>query len=339
MIQIINTQNEGIWRKLFEAARVYVEAKPWKSINDSYVFGVQNPENGIIGWCVILGNARQAYGLSVYIGDTGFKGYLDMIFQDLNEMSEPMFMYSQQSLIFNLVEPEYLSDVDKKLYKDLGHRHVKGTKNFSFRRMDPSQYPWYLTDQDAVFMTHCLEQAVHLAHLVEQGNVLPTRYDDEELLAFTPKKSGGELAWSLTTLPTPEMKPNDMEYIPEPGFIDSIRDSFKKTNKTLLLSLKYYPEPTQDKPGERPFFPFLCLWADESDGQIISFDPIKPKNVKEDFQKLFKKALEQKKYIPKSIYVDSDLGLIFLDPIAAELGIELVSWRDHEIFQMVSDMF
>ena len=47
------------WKALYQAAIEFKTIKPWTWLGEEQVFGVQNPANGKIGYCCILGGGEE----------------------------------------------------------------------------------------------------------------------------------------------------------------------------------------------------------------------------------------------------------------------------------------
>ena len=60
------TNNE--WKALFSAAKRFKQHECWNHMWDSDIFGVKNPETGEIGYCCVMGQNGEHYGLGVYKG-------------------------------------------------------------------------------------------------------------------------------------------------------------------------------------------------------------------------------------------------------------------------------
>ncbi|MBM4295731.1 MAG: hypothetical protein FJ126_12625, partial [Deltaproteobacteria bacterium] len=75
-----------VWRELYAAAVNINKLAPWEWMYDADIFGVQNPVNGEIAYCCILGGLGEVFGLVAYLGTEGLESYYK-----LSEQREPVF--------------------------------------------------------------------------------------------------------------------------------------------------------------------------------------------------------------------------------------------------------
>ncbi len=70
--------------------------QPWRWMSDIDMFAVVDPVSEETGYCCVLGEAGQTYGLAVYMGDEGFRTLID-IFQGNREI----YPHQQRSLLLS----------------------------------------------------------------------------------------------------------------------------------------------------------------------------------------------------------------------------------------------
>lgn len=73
------TKNDALleeWRKLHAAALQVKKHTPWEWMEEVDVFGVENPENGTVGFVSIMGMLGEFDGISVYLGRRGAGWFL-----------------------------------------------------------------------------------------------------------------------------------------------------------------------------------------------------------------------------------------------------------------------
>ena len=336
MKRLINNNNTDLWKNLFEAASRYSKHKPWKHFDDNHVFGIQDPASATIGWCVVLGSADISTGLIVHLGDEGLNCLMETLYQNFTGLSDDQIFYMQKAIVMNFVGPDELDEVDMALYHKLGYIPQKGNKNFSFRRLDPGLYPWYLENKDVKFMTICLDQVLNVVDLDKQNQIEVTTFDSDQLIVMTPSSVGDHIHWIASEVPIPHDSPEN-DFIVTSNYITNIRKKYKKKKASLFLSSQYYQKPVQDGKGTRPFYAMILLWIEGLHGKIITSETLKPDQTWKSFQKSFQSVLKTLGYIPTKIYVDSEYGYDFLDDLCDRLNIELIFQRDHEIFADVAD--
>lgn len=53
------------WQVLYDLARAFWEAGPWRWMSEDSLFGVQDPDTGEVGYCAVIGELKGTYGLVV----------------------------------------------------------------------------------------------------------------------------------------------------------------------------------------------------------------------------------------------------------------------------------
>jgi hypothetical protein len=155
-----------VWKNLYDAALAFRDIEPWEWMSDTDVFGVQNPENGEIGYCCVLGELGEVLGLVAYLGTKGLEQHRNIQSGKLHAGS-PEFIYSQHCLTAWFGDRNELEQTDLKVVKQLGLKFHGSNAWPQFRTFQPGYYPWHLTESEARYLTMCLEQARHIALCLE----------------------------------------------------------------------------------------------------------------------------------------------------------------------------
>jgi len=145
------------WKDLYNAAIEFKQIECWNWMEDSDLFGVQNPEDGEIGYCCVLGALGEVFGLAVYLGAEGLNEYLKV---QSGEIAPKDFdAVHQRCLLASFEDRRLLQRPDLEVIKKLGLK-FRGSKSWSlFRSYQPGYYPWYLNKKEAIFLTIALQQA------------------------------------------------------------------------------------------------------------------------------------------------------------------------------------
>jgi hypothetical protein len=115
------------WKTLYEAATEFRKIESWRWMEDSQVFGVQNPETGEIGYCCVLGALGELFALVVYLGTEGLQTHLRVQSGEIPPGGADA-LHSQKCLIATYENKGSLAREDLQVVRELG-------LNFKGRRM------------------------------------------------------------------------------------------------------------------------------------------------------------------------------------------------------------
>ena len=309
------------WKDLYEAAIQFKKMKCWDWMWDTDLFGVQNPITGEIGYCCVMGGAGEHYALAVYQGSEGLYGYLSL--QSGIKPSLQDILSLQKLLMASFEDRELLQKEDIQLTKKFDLKFSGPDSWPLFRSYLPGYHPWYLTDEEAKYLTLCLWQAIDVSLRFKDDPRKLAPHMGNHYLVRVPKKDKTGLSWRDVWMePLPLQKG---EIIVEP--IDEVRlEKIKRRipNRQGVWEVDYfyYPNPIQEK-KDRPYYPYITLWVDQHSGFILSHHLDKPAECMSEFQRNFFKLAEKKKILPREILVKKEETLKLLEPIASELGINI----------------
>ncbi len=152
----------SIWKNLYDAADAFREIACWEWMSDADVFGVQNPSGGEIGYCCVLGEFGEVFGLVVYLGSAGLEQHRKIQSGRIHARS-PDAVYSQNCLTAWFGAAAISTRTISRLSKISAENSVAVMPGRNFAVMQPGYIPWYLTEDEAKFLTLCLAQARQVA--------------------------------------------------------------------------------------------------------------------------------------------------------------------------------
>jgi len=310
------------WRDLYEAAIQFKKMKCWDWMWDTDIFGVQNPVTGEIGYCCVMGGAGEHFALAVYQGSEGLNGYLTLK-SGKNYPSLEDILSLQKLLMASFEDRKILQKEDIQLIKKFDLKFSGPDSWPLFRSYRPGCHPWYLTGEEARYLTLCLWQAIDVALRFKDDPEMLNPPTENRYLVRVPKKGKTGLSWRDVWMePLPLQKG---EIIVEP--IDMIR--LEKIKRRIPyrqgvweVDYFYYSHAVKEK-EERPFYPYITLWVEQHSGFILSHDLAKPAECISEFQGQFLKLAENYKTLPQEILVKKEEIFTLLKPIASKLGINL----------------
>jgi hypothetical protein len=307
------------WKSIYEAAKEFGKLETWKWMTDSDIFGVQNPANGEIGYCCIMGMAEEVYGLSAYRGSNGLEGYLKVECDEVSpEDVETIFM--QDSLTVFYENRDLVQKEDMEVIRSLGLKFRGRNAWPVFREYKPGYYPWFFTGEQAHFFRILLEQAIDVALRFKLDRALLSYKSRDRFLVRVPSQAQGRIVWRDEWLAP---APIEREELP-PGSLDEIRirrvkGKSKAHQGTLEIDCFLTPAPVQERPDERPFYPDAVVIIEERSGIVTELQLDNHGERGKTLQETFLRHIETTKSIPKNVLVRKEEVFRFLEPLAAEL--------------------
>lgn len=311
------------WKSLYAAAIAFRDMRPWEWMTDDMVFGVQDPETGEVGYCVVLGALDEVYALNVYVGAAGLETYR-LLYSSEIDPEDVDVLFTQQCLMVSFEDRSSLQEEDFKAIKLLGLKFRGRNRWPLFRDHTPGYFPWYINSSQARFLVFAFQQALELA-LRLQTETLPPQ-EAGAYLVRVPKTLNDTLQWEdQWQLYTPPPPPPMISPLPNESVIQRLKSLRVVKDATWEVDYAYAPTTIQEKPSERPYFPKMLLCLDHHRG--IALDSYlfahnaPPGEVQERILGLF----ERLQCIPGQIKIKRAEAGSLLSPMASRLGITLTT--------------
>lgn len=315
------------WQELYQAAIAFKQLSCWKWLNPDHLFGIQNPTNGEIGYCCVIGELGEVLALNVYSGAKGLAGFLRI--QQTGSSNGFLDVISMQQCIMasfddrNQLEPSSL-----KLIKELGLK-FRGSQAWpNFQSFEPGYVPWGLTMRDEVrFLTTALLQTTEVASRYKhRTDELFTR-DSGEIMVLVPQESSnGSYTWNEVWMLPPGIEEALMPDIPNFAIneiqIARVQKNVKIMGGVWEIDAFFVPMPIDDKP--RPYFPQLALCVDQQSGQILRAELSKEAGSRSDLSQELLAVVNIHEVLPEGVYVNNQESFIQLKPLMDKLRIPLV---------------
>jgi len=322
----------GEWKRLYELAAKLKELAPWEWMDETEIFGVENPDTKEIGFVSPMGMAGEHLSIGVYLSAEGLYGFWD--FQEEGLEAEPFALFEIPQLQVSFENRENLERQDRDLIKKLGLK-FRGAQNYPlFRSIRPGFMPWFITSDEAQILIYAIEQTLEVAPRVkEDPDILDDESDTENevcLVRFAEKQSG-KFVWhdEMREIPPPDEKEFIIK-IPQ-ALVDELKAFPQAGNFILEIDLFYAPTPVGER-GKRPYIPKMMLLADSRSGMIAGFQMIQPKeNELENHTEIGRHVFESLQKLnvrPQEIHVASDDLFDLLKGLNQQLNIKLRQTED-----------
>ncbi len=322
-----NAPTMSDWRALYQAALEFKEIEAWTWMYDSDVFGVQDPVSGEIGYCCVMGALGEIFALAVYLGSEGLASYFRIADQssqseDMLEMME--IALSQKCLMASFGARKELTDQDRQVIKSLGLKFRGKTAWPLFRSYCPAYFPWYLTADEAKFLTLALQQAkeVCLRFREDQSLFEPPR-EGLWFVKVPKKKTKRGLVWEDAWLePAPFVEEITLKPI-EKSRLTKLKKTARRVQAAWETDWFFSPIPVQDEKGERPYYPYMMMVVDHMSGFILGQEMMTPEEHLVELADRFVSLVEMINVLPAEIWVRREVVYSLLEPFTSYLGIRL----------------
>ena len=311
------------WQRLYEAAAAFKAAQPWEWMADVDVFGVQNPENGEIGYASVMGALGEHFCLALYLGQQGLAGFWSI---QMGAEPDPTFILEIPQLQASWEDRGSLREKDRDVIKAMGLKFRGRAAWPLFRAFVPGYLPWFVSDQEARFLTLALEQALVVAPRVKENPSLLAPVLDLLYLVRTPEERGGALVWvdQWTELESlgyriPVVKVDD----------SAVADLRQLPIREMTVEVDLFPLPGafQDKGDPRPYFVYNLLLVESFSGFVLDTGILAPQPTLEtvwmETPLQFLKAIGLWGHRPAQVAVRSERLAYLLEPAISKLGIDL----------------
>jgi hypothetical protein len=319
----------GEYGMLCQLAFHIQQLSPWIFMQETDVFGFQDPESGALGFVSVMGQLGEFQAISVYRGVEGlysWRNFVELLSIDAKSDAAHDMVYEIPQLQLAFVEPTLLEKRDRDIIKASGFKFSK-TQRPQFRSYRPGYLPWFLTREEASHLIYALTQTINVAsRFFSEADVIPFNEgpEDRDYLIRTPRLKDSIPYWedSIVTLDPPptQLFPFNVD---EPTL-----NKLKKFSGSGALEVDLFVLPAKvGKSNERPRLLYALLAVDSASDFIVGVELME---AVDGVDLMYARAAEtlafdwiQHQIVPQEIRVRSARLLNVLEPLASELGITL----------------
>ena len=196
-------------KELFDLAIKVKALAPWRWMEETDVFSVENPDTAELGFVSIMGTLGEHEAVALYLGAEGFYAFVDLI---ENEAAPAESLIQIRHLQAAFSDRQYLEKEDRDLIKQLGLKFRGANAWPMFRSYRPGYLPWFVTLAEARFLIHALSATLNLATRVrdEANPIRPTgRIEEGGHLVLAARRESDGLVWQdqVRVVPRPKAEP------------------------------------------------------------------------------------------------------------------------------------
>jgi hypothetical protein len=321
-----SSQSNDPFPRLLQAAAEFLQARCWEWMNDTDIFGVQNPDSGEVGYCCVMGNAGELFGLGVYLGSMGLLAY-EMVATGALQPGDIEVLSYQRCLMVDFEDRSALRSYDLDLIKRSGLK-FRGRKSWPrFTSYRPGYVPWKLTADEARFLIIAIRQALSVALRFKAETALLDSPDPGEIFFVrVPEKEDGAQTWTDQWLEPDSVEVEDYSLDGlEEVRLRTIGKRISSRAGTWEIDIFLGPMVIREKtnPEERPFYGRVFLCVDQDSFFILDSIVATPSDGLAGFRTRFIQLLETNLAVPKKILVRKREVFELLQPVAERLGFGL----------------
>ncbi|MDH4136697.1 MAG: hypothetical protein OEW09_08315, partial [Anaerolineae bacterium] len=226
---------------------------------------------------------------------------------------------------------EELYREDREVIKALGLKFRGRGAWPLFRSYVPGYFPWFVTPEEARFLTLVLEQGLEVAQRVKENRALLVPLRKGTYLVRTPEKRGETLVWKDEWMKPPPSQPRPL---PPTTITETDLAALRQLPRQKIVvqaDLFLMSSPIEEKEDPRPYFPYNLMTVEARSGLILGTDLLAPKPSLDAMwakaPEAFLNVLHRLGSLPTEVAVRSERVYELLKPVAAGLGIRLTRQR------------
>jgi len=315
------------WKNLYQAAAAFYALQPWELFEDGEIFGVKDPVSGEIGYCCVLGALGEVFALCMYRGSEGLALHRKMQEGKIDPAIDDVFAM-QNVLMSEFCDRKDLEKEDLAVIKQLEFKISKSPYAPAypcFRNYTPGFAPWFISEEEAQWLTFALRCAADLTEAVEEDETVLEPERSGHCLIYFPRDNGAsELSWTrkwhLPELPKeptlPEMPVDELR-------LRKIQKRPLRRDTPWEMDVFYLPGGViQDR--DRPYYSRCVMVAHRQSGFIFHVDMLSPEqNTFSSLRRVFLEAIEKHGLFPDELHVRDELTWETLKPLAEKIGCRL----------------
>ena len=312
------------WENLYDTAIKFREIECWNWMYDSDMFGVQSPVDGEIGYCCVMGKLGEHFALATYLGTDGLEGYLKIQSGEISLSNNDMdILHIQKCLMASFEDRQYLQKPDLQVIKKLG-LNFRGRNSWPlFRSYRPGYHPWYLTSDEAEYLTLTLQQTIEVALRFKDDPDMLTSPEENHYLVRVPKKEDEGWRWRDEWLEPPALQKIEVVSVPiDEVRLERIEKIASRRPAVWEVDFFYFPGGVGEK-KERPYYPYVFLCMEHNSHLILNTDLAGPSDYRLKFPEQFLNFIEKVKVLPSEILVSKEEMFKLLAPASSRLSIKL----------------
>jgi len=311
------------WRRLYEVAGKVRELEPWRWMEETDIFGVQDPEGDEVAFVSIMGLLGEYHAVALYLGPGALAQFWQMQEATAGEQVADIMMGVPQ-LHAAFGKKRELDRKEKEVVQRLG-LSCKGADAWPrFLSFRPGWAPWIVEAREARLLTLVLEQLLQVAPRVQQDRRLLLAMADDDYLVRRAGGADSAGGWTDTHRTFPPAAVTMRVTVPN-ALMDAVRQ-LEPSGNTVEIDVYPMSTPIGEK-GERPQVPYGLMAVDAESGFVLGVELVTVETTLEalwtEIPAKFLSMVQKAGIRPRTIAVRNPSLFMVMDHMCRELEIEI----------------
>lgn len=264
MANIIPTLDE--WRRLYAVAVRVKDMAPWTWMKETDIFGVQDPETGMLGFVSVMGAQGEHLAVTMYPRAEGLYHYWSYEALGSGSRAEDMLIIPQLQASFE--DREELREQDLQVIGELG-LEFQGKQAWPvFESFRPGYVPWFLEAGEARFLEIVLAQLLDVAPRFRADDKLFPPVYEARYLVRVPRREGEAVLWEDQVIPVPQPAAQPIQIKIDPADLEAV-ERLPRGGPQVEIEFAMILCAMQKEPGARPVFPYMLMAVDAGSGSVL----------------------------------------------------------------------
>lgn len=265
------------WRRAYELAAEVRSLAPWTWMCDTDHLAFEDPQDSSPRFISIMGRLGEHVAIAVYRGAEDLFRMIDFV-HDSGAVQDTILETSQLQLSFE--DRDFLESADRRVIKRLKLKFRGGKAWPCFRSYLPGQFPWFVDQDELRLLTVALEQVLAVAPRFkgkedELERLNRMGMEEHVFLMRTPVNVAGSIEWEESMAKIERPAPREIVSELNAFFLERVA-GFPTVENKFEVELRASLDPVQERPGQRPYFPWIMLVVEASSGFIAGHELLAP---------------------------------------------------------------
>lgn len=262
----------ALWREVYELAGSIWRLAPWTFMDETDVFGVEEPRSKDLGFVSVMGTLGEHRAVAVYQGAKGLYEFLSL--ESASGDLSPARFLDMPQVQLSFEKRTALEPGDRAVLRRLGISAFTGDAWPLVRSYRAACMPWFAEPDELRLLHTALTQLLELAPRIERDATCLRPSSKSGVLVRARSGSGASAAWGESFVTISPPKPDHISVRIDPDLIDDVRD-LPDADEVLEVEC-FRTETVIAEAGKRPYFPYALLICNAGSGLVLHADLLDP---------------------------------------------------------------